>query len=781
MVVPYWTYDNENGGHYDLTSDAQTTTQVEDPDVLGGHSDRARNNRDALNLINKLRGTGVGLDVDLPIITAIGQQSSGKSSLMEQVSGIRFPRNSGTCTRVPIECHLSRSDDPWVCRVKIRIVTSTGIDDKYFGSPIASPQSLVDRIARAQAAILNPSQDSLSYLSCAVGDLEQLEINFSSNVICLEIAGQDIPDLTLVDLPGLIQSASANGDAADIALVRDLVVQYISKPSTIILVTVVCETDFNNQPGYQLARQCDPKGDRTFGVLTKPDRIQTGTEAAWISLLKNESAGAPLTNGWYTVKMPELSPLHPAPTRAEAATQEDKWFEKETHERSSPWSSLSHATKRRLGTKYLVPALEVALSDLVRQRVPALGVELRDKAQDVEKQLRDLPALSSADNAIGEIFRLINGFTHCSDAEVHGRPLASPEQDGQTLLHGVHDAAEQFQMSLLATYPDFRPWRQGAEGKGDLPLALPRFVLGNNAVSPLKRTGEPILVEHVEETIARGRKAGRGVPDYIPSDAPAGYAKAAICDWALPARVLVDGTYQHLNKYLLALVKRHFGQYEHGGLCSEVRRIVNLHLSECRDEAEKRIEWLQKIDGEAYTSNANVHRELKDQFKLHFKAASQSSGLDFLQRRLDMRPYNPTGRDEVPTQFKNDMEAAIKNLNKIGVRIGDAHQLSTLNPSPDDPLLDVMASASALFEIARRRFSDYAPQAVYLEQVRGFQDGLDKLLREELGLTGTEIQSKCRAYLEESSDVKAHRQELTLQHERLTAARTELNAYFSMS
>ena len=104
-----------------------------------------------------------------------------------------------------------------------------------------------------------------------------------------------------------------------------------------------------------------------IGVLTKPDRIQSGTEGAWIALLQNEAAGAPLVNGWFAVKMPELSPLHPAPTRQEAIEQESSWFEKQG-DPSSPWSGLPYAARRRLGTKYLVHALEVALSDLVRRR-----------------------------------------------------------------------------------------------------------------------------------------------------------------------------------------------------------------------------------------------------------------------------------------------------------------------------------------------------------------------------------------------------------------------------
>jgi len=41
----------------------------------------------------------VQVDIDLPQIIIAGSQSSGKSSLMEAVCGVPFPRNSGTCTR----------------------------------------------------------------------------------------------------------------------------------------------------------------------------------------------------------------------------------------------------------------------------------------------------------------------------------------------------------------------------------------------------------------------------------------------------------------------------------------------------------------------------------------------------------------------------------------------------------------------------------------------------------------------------------------------------------
>lgn len=48
---------------------------------------------------SRLMDYSVQVDIDLPIIAAIGQQSAGKSSLIEAISGITLPRAGGTCTR----------------------------------------------------------------------------------------------------------------------------------------------------------------------------------------------------------------------------------------------------------------------------------------------------------------------------------------------------------------------------------------------------------------------------------------------------------------------------------------------------------------------------------------------------------------------------------------------------------------------------------------------------------------------------------------------------------
>ncbi|CAL1697635.1 unnamed protein product [Somion occarium] len=62
-------------------------------------SDYAARTQCLIMLITDLRALGAQADFNLPRIAVIGNQSVGKSSLVEAISGITLPRASGTCTR----------------------------------------------------------------------------------------------------------------------------------------------------------------------------------------------------------------------------------------------------------------------------------------------------------------------------------------------------------------------------------------------------------------------------------------------------------------------------------------------------------------------------------------------------------------------------------------------------------------------------------------------------------------------------------------------------------
>ena len=172
-----------------------------------------------------------------------------------------------------------------------------------FGAVITEKSRVEERIRRAQRAILNPSTGYDEFLLGPDEDPDERELSFSKNSVCLELSGPDLTDLSFCDLPGtcffwfpivpsldvgfickgLIASVGQSGNTSDIALVRDLVETYISRPSCLILLTVTCESkfcgnlleflpltpytaDFENQGAHQIAKLHDPDGQRTIGL-----------------------------------------------------------------------------------------------------------------------------------------------------------------------------------------------------------------------------------------------------------------------------------------------------------------------------------------------------------------------------------------------------------------------------------------------------------------------------------------------------------------------------------
>ena len=176
------------------------------------------------HLLNKLRGVGAHFDLKLPTIVTCGSQSTGKSSILESISGIPLPRNKGTCTRCPTELRLSRALDgeSWCAKVKLRYeyddrpLTSGGgadtvplatVEEPPFGEKITDKAKVQELIQAGQRALLNPSQpDAAVFLDSSASSKLPLkdELQFTRNVVVVEITGADY-DLTLVDLPGLIQ------------------------------------------------------------------------------------------------------------------------------------------------------------------------------------------------------------------------------------------------------------------------------------------------------------------------------------------------------------------------------------------------------------------------------------------------------------------------------------------------------------------------------------------------------------------------------------------------
>ncbi|KAA1470485.1 hypothetical protein DENSPDRAFT_923392 [Dentipellis sp. KUC8613] len=721
----------------------------------------AARRRRMLDVINRLKDTGAQLDIDLPEIAVIGSQSAGKSSLIESISGISLPRASGTCTRCPTECQLSHSDRPWQCRVSLRRVTDAlGADlgratDDQFGDIITSNADVTERIRRAQRAILNPSADFRAFLQGPDADPDAMELSFSRNTICLQISGADVADLSFVDLPGIIQSVATGGNPEDVELIRELAISYIRKPSCIILLTVACETDLENQAAYGLASQYDPTHARTVGVLTKPDRIEPGNEQNWLPVIRGERSEA---IAWFCVKNPTTEMLNAGITWDAARAHEAAFFAQ-----TMPWAALGAAHRRRLGTGKLTARLSDVLAELIARRLPELRRELEQLLARTQSELDALPPPPSHE-PVGELMQLVGAFARGVEKHVVG----TPEEEG--LLQALRPMQRAFFEAVRGTAPQFAPWeRRHVEGKGIWSVAEPAFLNGEAGdlgswgaqvqeaqemeerprIVELELEERPMIVELemmcIDEVMQR---ADTAVTRELPNNYPFIVIKQLILDvvdeWEEPARRLYEGTKSVLLKHAQILVEEHFAAFEHGGLKGRVSHIVAEHIRTAAAQTLERIEFLLDCEAEPYTCNRPYFLDYSAKFLEHF---------------TQLRRWGPMVR--VP--YNNDTSRMV---------------VWAPSPDPMQPALKMMADARAYYQVAYKRFVDNVPMTLDQSLVLGILDGLDGAIYRGLDVNGKDAYENCRKLLAEPEERRVVRGQLERKMERLLGAQRELEEVF---
>ncbi|KAF9234006.1 P-loop containing nucleoside triphosphate hydrolase protein [Melanogaster broomeanus] len=690
---------------------AHMTANNDDERVGLSDPTKNHNRKEMLDLVNRLRNTGVQTDIDLPMIAVIGNQSAGKSSLIESISGITLPRSSGTCTRCPTECKLSHSDDPWRCTVKLHFSSdANGVPIPVrlipFGGPITDKALVEDRIRRAQLAILNPSKDHTKYLHGA-DPSDENEASFSRNYVSLEISGSELEDLSFVDL-------ARAGNEGDIDLVKSLVTSYIQKESCVILLTVACETDFENQGAHHLAKMFDPEGKRTVGVLTKPDRIPIGDEPSWLKIIRNETE--PLVNNWYCVKQPSFQMLTKGITWKEARAHENEFLHCDT-------------TMNFLRTSNLTERLSVILSELIAKRLPEIQEELNNALQDTETKLRQLPKPPSSD-PVGDVLHVLSNFTRDLSHHLEGTP------DEHGLLQAIRPWQQAFKCAIRDTAPNFAPWEKTSADR-----VLPNADFLANEEGDNKEEGsEPVL--------QRAQKARtRELPGNYPFVVQKAYIEQFTKRWKQPAMELFDEVYTILKANLAKLVEEHFAHMGKGNAKQSVLMIVYDHLDEAADRTKKKIEWLLDVEQTPTTLNTHYYSDYRDKFLAYYKGCRDNSDL-----ATKLKSYTAWGsKNSNGIDYQNSISKVLAGLNEIGVSVKAADLPKLLPSDPMEPALNVMADVRAYFQVAYKRFADMVPMAIDYEIIRGLERGMDRALQEGLQITGPEGYNRCSAMLQELS------------------------------
>jgi GTPase SAR1 family protein len=351
--------------------------------------------------IQDLRHLGIeDSKIALPKICVVGDQSTGKSSLIEGMSEIKVPRSAGTCTRCPMEINLSDSNEPWKCEVKLsysyaystkgglRKITKANKLGPWYETAepqdvpfltLLSKNQVQDAIKRAQLAILNPHKDPAEFLPSSSLNIDDATtpVKFSPNVVRLDISAPGFPNLAFYDLPGVISQAEVDEEAYLVTLVENLVKHYVAQENCIILLTLPMTDDATNSSAARIVREIKATG-RTLGVLTKPDRVEDIVQ--WADLLNGDKFH--LGHGYYVVR----NNPNPRVEHRQARIEEAQFFS------TDPWTTAALAPfKPRLGTHNLQNALSILLIDQIKTCLPEVKNRICEKALRIHNELRELP------------------------------------------------------------------------------------------------------------------------------------------------------------------------------------------------------------------------------------------------------------------------------------------------------------------------------------------------------------------------------------------------------
>ncbi|XP_078416453.1 interferon-induced GTP-binding protein Mx3-like [Cetorhinus maximus] len=308
--------------------------------------------RPCIDLIDSLRKLGVDKDLGLPAIAVIGDQSSGKSSVLEALSGVSLPRGSGIVTRCPLELKLKKTKEANVWKGKL----TYGSEER----DLTDPSEVEEEIWEAQNIMAGNG------------------VGISKELISLQIQSSNVPDLTLIDLPGIARVAVGNQPADIGDQIKKLIKSFIKRQETINLVVVPCNVDIATTEALKMAQEVDPSGERTLGILTKPDLVDKGTEGNVVDIIQN--LVVELKKGYMIVKCRGQQEINDQLTLSEAIKKERKFFE--DHEDYRPLLDDRKAT-----IPCLADRLTTELVEHILESLPHLEKEIEEKLLVMNKEL----------------------------------------------------------------------------------------------------------------------------------------------------------------------------------------------------------------------------------------------------------------------------------------------------------------------------------------------------------------------------------------------------------
>ncbi|KAH9798700.1 Dynamin-related protein 3A [Citrus sinensis] len=331
-------------------------------------------------IINRLQDIFSPVDgelskISLPQVAVVGSQSSGKSSVLEALVGRDFlPRGCDICTRRPLALMLvNRPRNPgddgreWA---EFRHLPGK----RFFDFTKVRQEIMVIVFGMLFICLTIPQYHIVKY-HAETNKEAGSNRGVSEKQIGLKISSPNVLNMTLVDLPGITKVPVGDQPTDIEARIRKMIMAYIRQENCIILAVSPANSDLATSDALQMAREADPTGSRTIGVITKLDIMDRGTNACNFLLGKV----VPLRLGYVGVVNRSQEDINKNRSMQDALAYEKNFF------RDHPvYNGLSD----RCGIPQLAKKLNQILEQHIRMVLPGLKSELHSRLNAVAKELQ---------------------------------------------------------------------------------------------------------------------------------------------------------------------------------------------------------------------------------------------------------------------------------------------------------------------------------------------------------------------------------------------------------
>ncbi|MEQ2273897.1 hypothetical protein XENORESO_010596, partial [Xenotaenia resolanae] len=293
-------------------------------------------------------------------------------------------------------------------------------------------------------------------------------VGISDDLISLEIASPDVPDLTLIDLPGIARVA-VKGQPENIGdQIKRLIEKFIRKQETINLVVVPSNVDIATTEALKMAQLVDGEGERTLGILTKPDLVDKGTEETVVEIVHNEVIQ--LKKGYMIVKCRGQKEITEKVSLTEAIEREKDFFK--NHAYFHTLYNEGHATVPKLAEK-----LTLELVHHIEKSLPRLEEQIEEKLKQTQSDLDRYGNGPPSDEAERLLFLIdkVTAFTQDAISLTTGEELKCREglnvfsilrrEFGRWKVH-LEDSGENFNRKIESEVEEYEERYRGRELPG---------------------------------------------------------------------------------------------------------------------------------------------------------------------------------------------------------------------------------------------------------------------------------------------------------------------------